>query len=225
MGRCVRRGALLTSRVALMLDLALSAPTHRTAPSHRPRREVRQSTGPGRTCDGRSPLVRARRARRRSPQCRQYIEAQLKAAGITVSRTAVRCDDAGRRHQDDQRHRDDPGTPPERIVLATHYDTKLSGVHVPRRKRRGLVNGRGPGAGARAQDAAERIHDRAAVPRRRGSGQREWRDPRQHLRQPHYVQAAQKAGTLGGAEGAHPPRHDRRSGSRHPAATPTRLAG
>ncbi len=64
-----------------------------------------------------------------------------------------------------------PGQRPERIILGSHFDTKLfTDVPVRRRERRRVEHGGPPRTGARPQGAAAAaLHDRTAVPRRRGS--------------------------------------------------------
>ena len=71
-----------------------------------------------------------------------------------VSRTAVRCDDAGRHHQDDECHRHDPGQAPraDRARHALRHET-VQGVRVPRGElRRGRIRqARQPGRGTRVE--------------------------------------------------------------------------
>ena len=91
-----------------------------------------------------------------------------------------------------------PGERPDRIAIASHFDTKLF-----REFRFVGANDGGSStacaarAGARAQGPAERpFTDRAAVPRRRGSRRRVAR-PEPHLRQPPLRRGrARKTGTL-----------------------------
>ena len=129
----------------------------------------------------------------------EHIESQLKASGITFREQPFDAMTPAGIIKMTNVIGTIPGRRPERIVLATHYDTEtVQGVHVPRCERRGVIDGRGARAGARAQDAAERIHDRAALPRRRGGGQHRVARSGQHLRQQHYVRAAQQAGRSAG---------------------------
>ena len=148
---------------------------------------------------------------------RQYILAQLKGAGIKtqeqtftgstpagpVAMTNVIGTIAGRR--------------PERIVLASHYDTK-----------------RAPFRFVGANDGASSTAALLELGRALAASQPtftiellfldgeeavnwDWAGTDNTYGSRHYVQAAQKAGTLAGVKAAGASRHDRRPRSRHPA--------
>ena len=111
-----------------------------------------------------------------------------------------------------------PGARKERIVIAGHYDTKLyPRVPLRRRQRRRVERGVPDRAGARAEGAAERADDRAAVPRRRGSAASSGSGTDNTYGSRHYVEAAQARRLARDAQGDRPRRHDRRPRSAHPA--------
>ena len=95
-----------------------------------------------------------------------------------------------------------PGARKDRIVIAGHYDTKrFPRVPVRRRQRRRIERGVPDRAGARAEGAQERADDRAAVSRRRGSGDRVWAGTDNTYGSRHYVESAKRDGSLARPEG------------------------
>lgn len=131
--------------------------------------------------------------------CRQYIEAQLKAAGITFREQPFDAmTPAGSIHMINVVGTI-PGRRPERIALATHYDTKRFAEFT-------FV-----GASDAASSTAA-VLELARVLKNRQTeftiellfldGEEavntEWRDPDNTYGSKYYVRAAQQAGTLGG---------------------------
>ncbi len=110
-----------------------------------------------------------------------------------------------------------PGKSPDRIVLASHFDTKLFrdvrfvGASDGASSTAALIELARVHQGARP--AA--VHDRVAVPRRRRSGRRV-AGHRQHLRQPPLRRRGAQVGLAEIAARADPARHDRRSQPDHP---------
>ena len=137
-----------------------AAPPLPRAAAAPPRHEIRQRTRLGAPAAPGRRSGRGRRVRRRWPRRRQYILAQLKAAGIDARSRLRR-----RRRRSGAVSMVNviatiPGRRPERIVLASHYDTKLRPrVPLRRRQRRRLVHG----GAARARPRARR-HARTSSP-------------------------------------------------------------
>ena len=105
-----------------------------------------------------------------------------------------------------------PGKRPERIVLASHFDTKLF------REFRFVGANDGASSTAALLELARvlkarpnAVHDRAALPRRRRSGRAGLARHRQHLRQPP-LRGGRAEGRVArrSLQGARPARHDRR---------------
>ena len=120
-----------------------------------------------------------------------------------------------------------PGARKERIVFASHYDTKLY------REFRFVGASDGGSSAAFLLELARvlkarknALHDRAAVPRRRGSAAARLGRHRQHLRQPP-LRRRRASGTasLATLKALVLRRHDRRPRSRRSAATRTRRRG
>ena len=106
-------------------------------------------------------------------ECRRYIIAELKSAGIEAQEQAFEAQTPVGRIRMVNVVATIPGARPDRIAIASHYDTKLF-------KQFRFV-GASDGASSTAavlelasstEGARERAHDRAAVLRRRGSGRR-----------------------------------------------------
>jgi hypothetical protein len=77
-----------------------------------------------------------------------------------------------------------PGRRSERIILASHYDTKRAPISASSAPATALrPRPHSSSSDARSKDA-ERIHDRAAVPRRRGGSELGVARSGQHVRQP-----------------------------------------
>jgi Zn-dependent M28 family amino/carboxypeptidase len=131
-------------------------------------------------------------------QCRQYILAQLKAAGITAREDAWDADTPLGRVRMVNVVATIPGRRPDRIALATHYDTKLF------REFRFVGASDGASSTAAVLELARilkaRQHDYTIellfFDGEEATG--EWRGTDNTYGSRHYVQAAQKAGTLGG---------------------------
>ena len=151
------------SKIAPTSDSGI-APTNESHPiAPTPVLRQRESVGtPAQAGGASAPSVWEPRDRR-DPQ---YIIEQLKKAGIEAKEQPfIGMTPLG--EVDGQRHRHDPGRRPERLVLASHFDTKLfassdssAPTTAPRQPRRCSSWG----ASSRP---AERADDRAAVPRRR----------------------------------------------------------
>ena len=132
-------------------------------------------------------------------QCRQYIEAQLKAAGITYREQAFDAMTPAGVIKMVNVIGTIPGRRPERIALATHYDTK--------RFQQFKFVGASDGASSTAA-----VLELARVLKNRQNeftiellfldGEEavnvEWRDPDNTYGSKYYVQAAKQAGTLSG---------------------------
>ena len=132
-------------------------------------------------------------------QCRQYIEAQLKAAGITYREQPFDAMTPAGVIKMVNVVGTIPGRRPERIALATHYDTK--------RFREFTFVGASDGASSTAA-----VLELARVLKNRQNeltiellfldGEEavntEWRDPDNTYGSKYYVQAAKQAGTLAG---------------------------
>jgi len=132
-------------------------------------------------------------------QCRQYIEAQLKAAGITYREQAFDAMTPAGVIKMVNVIGTIPGRRPERIALATHYDTK--------RFQQFKFVGASDGASSTAA-----VLELARVLKNRQNeftiellfldGEEavnvEWRDPDNTYGSKYYVQAAKQAGTLAG---------------------------
>jgi Zn-dependent M28 family amino/carboxypeptidase len=132
-------------------------------------------------------------------QCRQYIEAQLKAAGITYREQPFDAMTPAGVIKMVNVIGTIPGRRPERIALATHYDTK--------RFQPFTFVGASDGASSTAA-----VLELARVLKNRQNqftiellfldGEEavnvEWRDPDNTYGSKYYVQAAKQAGTLGG---------------------------
>ncbi len=133
-----------------------------------------------------------------------------------VEGTDVHRDDAARRGLDVQRHRHDPGQAARahRPGEPLRHEA-VSRVPVRRRQRRRLVHGGAARARARAQGAAERVHDRAALPRRRGGAHAGMARHRQHLREPPLRGGRAEGRVAQDAEGARAARHDWRPRPAH----------
>ena len=131
-------------------------------------------------------------------QCRQYILSQLKAAGITAREDAFESDTPLGRVRMVNIIATIPGRRQDRIALATHYDTKL------------FREFRFVGASDGASSTAAVLELARVLKARRNDytiellffdGEEavvEWRGNDNTYGSRHYVQAAQKAGTLGG---------------------------
>ena len=147
-------------------------------------------------------------------KARDYITAQLKAARPHGRGAAVRRPDAARPAEDGQPARDAARrcrqAQDRPAIIAGHYDTKLF--------REFTFVGANDGGSSAAflielarvlKGREQRAADRAALPRRRGSGRRLEHGQRPHLRQPLLRRGgARKAGTLKDDPRAHPRRHD-----------------
>lgn len=132
-------------------------------------------------------------------ECRRYILEQLKAAGIEAREQAFDADTPIGRVRMANIIGTIPGARTERIALASHYDTKL------------FREFRFVGASDGASSTAVLLELGRVLKGRRNAytiellffdGEEafnpEWRDPDNTYGSRHYVQAAQKAGTLGG---------------------------
>jgi glutaminyl-peptide cyclotransferase len=131
-------------------------------------------------------------------ECRRYIQAQLKALGIEVREQAFDAQTPAGRVRMVNLIGTIPGARPDRIALATHYDTKL------------FKNFRFVGASDGASSTAAVLELARVLAGRKNEftfellfldGEEavvEWRDDDHTYGSRHYVQAAQKAGTLGG---------------------------
>jgi len=131
--------------------------------------------------------------------CRQYIEAQLKAAGITFREQPFDAMTPGGVIRMTNVVGTIPGKRPERIALATHYDTKRFAAFA-------FV-----GASDAASSTAAVLELARVLKNRQNEftiellfldGEEavntEWRDPDNTYGSKYYVRAAQQAGTLGG---------------------------
>jgi glutaminyl-peptide cyclotransferase len=132
-------------------------------------------------------------------ECRRYIIEQLEASGIEAREQAFDADTPIGRLRMVNVIGTIPGRRPERIALASHYDTKL------------FREFRFVGASDSASSTAA-VLELGRVLKGRSNPftiellffdgeeaiNREWRDPDNTYGSRHYVQAAQKAGTLGG---------------------------
>ena len=159
-------------------------------------------------------------------ETRRYIIDQLKAAGIDrreqmfIGMTPLGEVSMVERHRHDSRQAQRADRPRQPL-----RHQAVSRVPVRRRQRRRLVHGGAARAGARAEAAPERVHDRAAVPRRRGGADAGVARQRQHLRQPALRRRRAEGRVARHAEGARAARHDRRPRSAASGATRTRRRG
>ncbi len=131
-------------------------------------------------------------------ECRRYIQAQLKTAGIDVREQAFEAQTPTGRVRMINLIATIPGARPDRIALATHYDTKL------------FRNFRFVGASDGASSTAAVLELARVLAGRKNEftiellfldGEEavvEWRDDDHTYGSRHYVQAAQKGGTLAG---------------------------
>jgi Zn-dependent M28 family amino/carboxypeptidase len=132
-------------------------------------------------------------------QCRQYIEAQLKAAGITYREQPFDAMTPAGVIKMVNVIGTIPGRRPERIALATHYDTKR------------FQEFKFVGASDGASSTAAVLELARVLTNRQNEftiellfldGEEavnvEWRDPDNTYGSKHYVQAAKQAGTLAG---------------------------
>ena len=142
------------------------------------------ATRVGPPASGRSRSGRGRPGRRRSrrPASTSSRSSRRPASPYASSRSTR---DAGRRHQDGQRHRDDPGQAP-RPDRARHplRHQAVPGVPVSRRERRGVVDGRGARARARAEEAQQNEYTIELLFLDGEEAVHRVARPRQHLRQP-----------------------------------------
>ncbi len=199
-------------------------PTHdRRRTDQRPARPTRRDStprAPGRTCEAQVGFGPRPAGSAALQKTRDYILAELKKAGLDAAAAGLHRENAARRDLDGEPHRHHPRPP-----AGTHrHRQPLRHQAVPRhpirrRQRRGIVHGRPARAGARPQGTPERVHDRAAVLRWRGSrrGLGSWRTGNDNTYgSRYYVDAARRGGTLKALR-AGPARHDRRQKPRHPA--------
>jgi glutaminyl-peptide cyclotransferase len=132
-------------------------------------------------------------------QCRQYIEAQLKAAGITYREQPFDAMTPAGVIKMVNVIGTIPGRRPERIALATHYDTKR------------FQEFKFVGASDAASSTAAVLELARVLKNRQNqftvellfldgeeAVNREWRDPDNTYGSKYYVQAAKQAGTLAG---------------------------
>ena len=112
-----------------------------------------------------------------------------------------------------------PAQRPERIVIAQPLRHQaVQGVPLRRRQRRRIEHGRAARARARAQGPSRVRSPSSCCSSTARKPFVEWSAHRSHLRQPLLrARRRSKTGTLGGDQGVHPARHDRRPRSEHPA--------
>ena len=157
---------------------------------------------------------------------RAYLIDQLRAAGIEAREDRFEADTPNGPITMVNVVATIPGKRPERIALASHYDTKLCDrVPLRRRQRRRVEHGGAARAGPRPARPGQSVLDRAPVLRRRGGDRLGVGRLRQHLRQPPPRRAGPVVRHPGRHARAHPARPDRRPAPEHPARVHRRPSG
>ena len=158
--------------------------------------QVRRARARGPTCSARSGSGRGRRARRPWPRPASTSSTSSRPPASAAQEQPFTATTPAGAGADGQRHRHHPRPPARAHRAGQPLRHQARAVPVRRRQRRRLVHGGAARAGTRRSPTAQPdVHDRAAVPRRRGGGELGLGRHRQHLRQPPL--------RAGGAEGRH----------------------